>query len=260
MENFMSYNFNITKIVLACFVPKYKGETVHRNRPSHGLAFHMSGVRRYDFDNGKHLWVHPNDIIYLPKFSNYDVSNQVAGECFAINFDITEDVCFEPFVIKLKNSVAVSGRFKKANTTWQKKLAGYEMKCKAELYNILYAMQQDYYSAYIQNSKLEIIKPAVDYIHNNYTNELLNISKLAGMCNITPEYFRSIFKNFYGVSPIIYINDLKINRAEELLKTGMYSVTEAALMSGYLDMSYFSRTFKKVAGVSPSEYKKRIGV
>ena len=74
------------------------------------------------------------------------------------------------------------------------------------------------------------------------------------MCGITPEYFRKLFCGFYGVSPIKYINALKLSRAEELLASQMYSVTEAAEMSGYTDMSHFSREFKKHTGMSPTEF------
>lgn len=75
------------------------------------------------------------------------------------------------------------------------------------------------------------------------------------MCGITPEYFRKIFKAYYGVSPLKYINALKITHAKELLDSGMYSVTEAALRSGYTDLSYFSREFKKETGNSPKYYR-----
>ena len=75
------------------------------------------------------------------------------------------------------------------------------------------------------------------------------------MCGITPEYFRKLFKSFYGISPLKYINNLKITHAKELLASGMYSVTEAALQSGYIDMSYFSREFKKASGNSPKYYR-----
>ena len=64
------------------------------------------------------------------------------------------------------------------------------------------------------------------------------------------------FKSFYGISPIEYINNLKIILAKELLESNMYSVTEAAIRAGYTEMSHFSREFKKATGVSPIEYKK----
>ena len=108
---------------------------------------------------------------------------------------------------------------------------------------------------YLNNEKYEKIKKAVNYIHEHYTTEQLSVNTLSEMCNITPEYFRQIFKSQFGVSPIKYINELKIKHAEELLKSDISSVTDAMIMSGYSDISYFSREFKKMYGTSPKKYK-----
>lgn len=255
MNDFMKYDFNIEKILLACYVGKGRGMKVHRNRSGHGLALHTSGVKVYLFDNGKKITVNPNEIIYLPKHSTYEVFSEINGDCFAINFDISEEKSFVPFAIKIKNANSVSEHFKNAENIWWKKSYGYITKCKAELYQIIYTMQQEYFSEYISNNKLDIISPAVEYIHNEYTHKLISIENLADMCAITPEYFRKIFKSYYGISPLKYINELKISHAKELLESGMYSVTDAALQSGYTDMSYFSREFKKKTGISPSNYR-----
>lgn len=96
--------------------------------------------------------------------------------------------------------------------------------------------------------------PAVRRIHEEYATENLTVADLARLCSVTPEYFRRIFRSVYGVSPKRYINELKLSRAKELLQSGLYSVTEAALLSGYTDMSHFSRVFKKETGVSPKEF------
>lgn len=255
MKNFMRYNFNIDKIVLSCFVPKNTGNNIHRNRASHGLAFHISGMRTYFFKTGEIIKVEANDIIYMPKHSDYDVMSESPGECYAINFDIPETVAFKPFVIKVKNSNYFLDCFKNTEKVWKSKEPGYEIKCKANLYNILYKLQQQYFS-YISSKKEKIIQPAVDYIHSKYTETPLRISELSAMCNITPEYFRFIFKNIYGMSPNAYINKLKISRAKELLSSKLYSVTEVCFMSGFNDVSHFSREFKKDTEISPSEFKR----
>lgn len=254
MNNFMQYDFNISKIVLACYVGAGTANPIHKNRPSHGLAFFTSGVNKYKFENSKSITTNSNDIIYLPKYSNYEVSQITSSDCFAINFDLSEDLTFAPFKITVKNPSAVLEHFKKALIIWNKKSPGYILKCKAELYGIIYTMVKEYYSDYIPGEKYTIIKPAVERIHREYTEGLINISELSDMCGITPEYFRKLFKSFYGISPLKYINNLKITHAKELLASGMYSVTEAALQSGYIDMSYFSREFKKASGNSPKYY------
>ena len=247
----MNFNFNIQKIVLACYVAAGTAKLNHRNRPSHGLAFNVSGEKSTYFHGYGDFSFKKNDIIYMPKHCNYDTSIQVDGDCYAINFDITEEVDFKPFIFHTKNAAGIFEYFKRAYSVWNHNDPGAEMKCKAELYNILYMMQKEFKEGYVPKAKYEIIAPAVDIIHKKYALENLSVSELSALCNISPEYFRSIFKKHMGVSPHAYINNLKITKAKELLLSGMYTVTDAALMSGYSDMSHFSREFKKSTGVSP---------
>ena len=257
MKDFMKYDFSIEKIVLACFVAAGTGGVIHKNRPSHGLAIHLGGLKDYTFSDGTKLTVKKHDIIYLPKFSNYAVTTKEPGDCYAINFEVSENINFPPFVLSIKNHNDFAGRFKAATKIWELKRNSYILKCKAELYNIIYNMHQEYFAEYFPKNKFDSIKSAVDYIHENYANENISIEALSEMCNITPEYFRKIFKSFHGVSPISYINNLKITRAKELLDSQMYSVKDASILSGFNDISYFSREFKKMTGLSPLSYKKR---
>ena len=256
MESFMNYDFNINKIVVACFVPTGTGDAIHQDRPSHGLALHTAGDKDYIFASGEKINITGGDIIYLPKNSTYEVSAKNHGDCYAINFDFAEDISFSPFAIKIKNQAEILKHFRHANNLWKMKKNGYILKCKAELYNIIYSMHENYFAQYLPKNKLELITPAVDYIHENYITETISIDFLAQMCNISPEYFRKIFKNFFGSSPLNYINNLKITRAKELLESKMYSVTDAAIQSGYTDISHFSREFKKTTGFCPSAYTK----
>ena len=251
----MTCDFDIQQITFANLVPGGMNPNTHTNRPNHGLAFHIGGEKEYSFSDGVRLIVRPYDIIYLPKHSNYTVTIISPGDCYAINFDIMENIHIAPFIVKAKNHTAYAANFRNAQTALEQKKQGYMMKCKAELYNIIYSIQQENYDSYIPKSKHSIIIPAVEYIHSRYSTELISIGHLAGMCNITPEYFRRIFKQFYGTSPLNYINNLKISRAKELIDSGMYTITESALRSGYTDMSHFSREFKKATGMCPSEYK-----
>lgn len=254
MEPFTLSDFNIEKIVLACYVGKGMGMAVHRHRPSHGLALHTSGTKRYTFENGKILTVNQNDLIYLPKYSNYEVTCLQDGDCYAINFDISQDAVFAPFTCRIRNSASMLDFFKNAKAVWESRKDGYTLKCKADLYNIIYLMQQEYLQDYIPESKKRLILPALEYIHEHYAGEVLSVAHLAGLCSVSPEYFRAIFKSIYGVSPKNYITNLKIQRAKELLSSGMYSVTETAFLSGYTDLSHFSREFKKAAGISPKQF------
>ena len=254
MKNFMNYDFNINKIVVSLFVSPGTGDAVHRNRPCHGLAFHMDGEKTYTFSDGKVLSVTGNTVIYLPKGSTYEVRAKIHSGCYAINFDFDEEKSFAPFTMSINNHAGMLESFRDAAKVWYVKKSGYMTKCKAELYNIIYSMKKEYFSDYSAKDKRVLIKTAVEYIHENYTNKPLRIEELSAMCGITPEYFRKIFGSIYGVSPVKYINALKIARARELIETRMYTVGEVCFMSGFSDESHFSREFKKAVGMPPSKY------
>ena len=252
MKNFIATDFNIKKIALACEVVGKSVTTTHNDRANYGLVYILN-KSIYHFDDGSKIAVNPNDLLFLPKGSSYTVDLISLGSCFAINFECNEDVSLSAFKYKLKNQNLLE-TFKKIKSVWDKKMAGYQLKCKAELYNLLYSLQKEYYLDYLSKSKYDLILPAVEYIHQNYFNKPLTVENLAKMCMITPEYFRKIFKYFLGVSPLNYVNDLKIKRAKELIKSGLYTISEVCFLSGFIDVSHFSRVFKKTTGVSPSQY------
>lgn len=137
-----------------------------------------------------------------------------------------------------------------------KRNPGFYEECSAALYCILALMKREMSADYCPSSKLKLIQPALTYIKQNYTMETISVSHLAALCGISEVYLRKIFSGMFAVSPLQYVNQLKITRAKELLSSGLYSVAEAAEMSGFFDLSYFSREFKKATSLSPSEFKK----
>lgn len=251
MNAFMESDLTVEQICLACFVPTGRGEPVHKNRPSHGLALHLSGERQYDFESGEALSVRENDLIYLPAGSNYVVTAHSFGGCYAINFDISEHAAFAPFVVHVKNAGELAAAFRRAERAWREKRPGYRMLCREMLYHILNQLQKEYRSDYVSSGKAGVLLPAMTYLAENYTTERCDIAGLAALCRVTPEYFRRIFAQCYGISPLRYINGLRLSRAKELISAGLCSVSEAASLSGYRDAAYFSREFKKRYGAPP---------
>ncbi len=256
MKSFFLNDIVVSKIHFANLV---NGEVtyVHRDRKHHGFVAVFGGSLRFCFDDGRELTVGNGNILYLPQHSNYTNETLTEGSCYCINFSITDNVYNEPFVFTPRNLSSFETIFKTADRYWIAKREGYEIKCRSLLYDFLYYTRRELSLDYIDSGKLNIIMPAVDYIHEKYTSETINVDGLAKMCGVSYEYFRRLFRSFYNTTPITYINSMKISRAKELIDSGMYTITEAALASGYTDMSHFSREFKKVTGIAPSLYGKQ---
>lgn len=252
MLKFMEHDFTVSKIALAMLVEPGKGTMVHKNRSSHGLAFFLDGERTYYFGEKK-LKATKNSIVYFPKGSSYTIKEKLPSDCYAINFQMPDDVTFAPFVFKVKNANSILESFKSSQKIWTKKKSGYTSKVKAELYNIIYIMQSEYSIPYSDPS---VIQPAIDYIHSNYHKGTIRVTHLADLCSISTVHLSNTFVKVFAMPPVKYINDLKMTRAKELLGSGMYTVSRACYASGYNDESYFSREFKKHFKVTPSEYAK----
>mgnify|MGYP004645383565 CR=1 FL=1 len=253
--NFFEYDFRVTDVVLACKVPAGCGDLIHNNRPSHGLAINLGGEKKYIFDGKKSFTVKKNDIIFLPKNSDYTVENLSPGDCLAINFLISKEIPAEPFVMHIKNHVKTVSLLISAEKDFREKKNGYMISCMAKLYSIISEMIHEYNLDYCFSSKRRMILPATDYIHNFYFEKEINIPYLSKICGINETYFRRIFKNCYGISPVKYINNLKLERAKEFLLQTEYSLNDVANLSGFNNLYWFCRFFKKEAGLTPTEYR-----
>ena len=113
----------------------------------------------------------------------------------------------------------------------------------------------DIYSNDSEN--VSVLREAVQYLEEYYA-ENFKMSFLAEKFNLSESYFRRLFRDFTGLSPIEYRNGLRVEHAKELLSRNAVSVSEVARAVGIEDQFYFSRIFKKSEGVSPIQYKKKL--
>lgn len=100
------------------------------------------------------------------------------------------------------------------------------------------------------------IEKVIKLIEENMADSDFNVEKLAGMLNVSRTLFYKKIKNITGYQPIELMRTIRLKKAAQLLETGDYNITEVAYMLGYNDIRYFSTTFKKQYGKSPSIYQK----
>ena len=158
MKNFMEHDFNISEFSLAVFVPAESSDVVHKNRKFHGIVYSISGIKKYLFDNNKTVIVREKEFLYLPKNSNYIVKIIEPGGCYAINFDFDDNIYADGFSFKVKNQSVMLDFFSRAERECRTKKAGYNMRCKAILYNILAEIQTEYNLESVSYTHLDVYK------------------------------------------------------------------------------------------------------
>lgn len=95
------------------------------------------------------------------------------------------------------------------------------------------------------------------YIDANYSEDL-SLTFLADLVHLNKYYLAHAFTESYGISPVNYLNEKRIENSRELLATTDYKIAEIARLSGFSSQSYFSQSFRKSCGVSAGEYRKAV--
>lgn len=107
---------------------------------------------------------------------------------------------------------------------------------------------------YIVEEDVRLSSDIKAYIEQNYA-AIIALNVLEDEFNYSKEYMLREFKKDYGMGIIGYLNKVRIDKATNLLVSGL-SINEASLKVGFLDSNYFSRKFKEIMGVSPRSYVK----
>lgn len=105
----------------------------------------------------------------------------------------------------------------------------------------------------VGNSSL--ISPALDYI-SEFPDQQIRIEELAQMCHISETHFRRSFSECMNMTPVEYINWVRIKTACDELKKTNDSIGDIAVRTGFTTLSTFNRNFQKVMGISPHEWRK----
>lgn len=107
-----------------------------------------------------------------------------------------------------------------------------------------------------QSRSKRICREVQRYIEENYTDINLTLPSIAAEFRMHPNYLSSVFKKNTDCSIVTYIERLRVDKAVQLLAEGKHSVNETAQLVGFSNVGTFRRIFKKIKGVTPTDYFK----
>ena len=97
-----------------------------------------------------------------------------------------------------------------------------------------------------------------EYIHKNYAVPSLPCRMSANTSICHPATYVRIFKNETGQTLNQYLTDYRIKMSKQFLSDPRYKIADISSKVGYSDGNYYSKTFKKIVGLSPSEYREKM--
>ena len=223
--------------------------------------FYISnGTIHFELEDGEKLTATAGDIVYLPNNCCYRCfwDSEPTGEHFSVTFvlfNAKNEIC----TVGDKIEIVFSDKHRKylsllmeMNNVWLKGEIGYVFKCNMLFWNWLHNLFVDITTKSLKYEHHGIYKGLL-FLQNNYTTDVTP-EYLASLCNMSLTSFRRQFREVTGTSPIKYKNNLRMEKALSLLKTGEYSVSEAGASVGCPDIYYFNKMFKKTFNKNPSSF------
>ena len=214
-------------------VMKYEGETVYE-----------SGKKRFLSDI--------NHVAILPKGCSYAWECTKAGYFSIIDFECDASHP-EPIIIPTMHGERILKMLRELE--YKRNLGGAMQGAESirDTYSIILTAIGSPLDKYVTDDKRQIIMRAVEYISQSPAEDITN-DTLASVCGMSTVYFRKLFRQIMGISPMAYAKQLRIEKAKEMLSTDYGTLTSVAHSLGYSGLYDFSRDFKKHTGVPPSKY------
>lgn len=228
-------------------------------RPGDCFIYIISGTARYTTDFNETFYLQPGNVLFLRKGITYHVEALSEGYTY-----IFVEFTFHTDELLLQNELFsnpkedLEPQFRALLEADVLKQPGYRINCIAILYRIyLYLIQHNQNGSAISFKHPQIERASYE-IGKNFQNPDFRIYDVAAKTGMSEVYFRKLFKEECGMSPSKYLTALRIAHAKNLMTYKHLSISEIAAFSGFSDIYYFSRQFKNITGLTPTEYKRYI--
>ena len=221
------------------------------------IALVLGGSAQYELE-GTTFTVQAGDVLFFPPHIHYTirVTSKEPWEHIVIAFHTAEDIERFPLdrVLRPVHSNRLEELFHQAYEVWSACAYGYKLRTKAIISQILFELLRENVTRHFgSDTGLRALKAATDYMEQHY-REKLTVEELAASSGYSASHFARRFTQVYGVSPIQYLNSIRILHAKNLLRTDQYTIAEIAQQCGFSNVYYFSRCFKQLTGTPPTKW------
>ena len=187
----------------------------------------------------EYIYINPEDILRQWGKSTQEIR------------DIMEAVGKKSFFIKAEENPMIVTMIRAIFEEMQQKGAHYRECVRGIAYALLFEIAR--FNGKGVSLQLE---SAIEYVEKNYPNDF-KIADLANECHMSETHFRRIFQEKMNMTPVEYVNFVRVRKACELIDKTDISMEDVAEKVGFITPSTFNRNFRRIIGTSPYQWKKR---
>ena len=222
-----------------------------RPRTFDGFVYILGGSCRYTFEDKHSFEAKKGDILYLSRYSRYQMDVLEKYDFIYINLIFDIDGERDPDVFTPKDAEKCENLFYRA---WREQSFASLAAKMSVLYRIYDEIILSRKVTYLAGSTRAKIDQAIALMSEDVSRDI-SISLLAERSDMSEVYFRKLFKSVTGISPAKFMIDKRVSRSKELLREEYLSLSEIADRCGFSTLSYFCRVFKDSTGMTPGEFR-----
>ena len=232
----------------------------------HNLTWVVAGRGTFHY-NGERLDARAGDLLYLPPFSTRQAVTDPEDlmHCYACDFRCRSldgpDLPRLPLAAQRRIGFpdGLLEGYRRLNRVWLEKREGWALEARGLFCQILSILLSASRAAERGGEREKRLALVQDYLFHHYA-EPVSVPALASLVRLNPRYFGNWFSERTGMTVKEYVHRIRIRKATDLLATGGFNVAEAAYRSGFEDVFYFSKVFKRIAGHPPSDLIRSVPV
>ena len=221
------------------------------NRNSHILGIKLSGRSVHRFVDRTQV-LEPGQLYFFNQKDSFVAEMLESGSSFSVHFTTTAPIAQDSFFAAMEDSSGVVACMEQLERSYLS--GGCGPAALSDLYRIFSLV-----AALVQlpeNHPNRRVEQAREYL-NLHFREKGCIDGAAGQCGVTARRFTDLFFERYHITPNRYLIQVKLEKAKQLLAVAELSLAQVAELSGFSDVYYFSKVFKREMGLSPGEYRKK---
>ena len=243
----------ITEIKAYSTSSKKSGRVFVPQRDFYSLTYRYSGKILVEA-NGETFYSDGGSIMFVPKGLSYNTEIIENMSMAVVHFKLDRDVEFRnPAVLKVQDN-GIKQLFESIIRNYHVG-DSIDFHCMSLLYELL-ARLEEFRVGNNANKTYDRIRAVKEYIEQRYSDPSVYVESIANEFGISTSYLRREFSRIYGVSPVVFLRDVRVNNSKNMLESGYLSVEEIAEQCGFSSASYFIQVFHKTVGETPANYRK----
>lgn len=229
----------------------------HIPRYSDGLIYVLSGSAKYNFETYS-FSANAGDVFFMGCGGKYTID---VGENYVVCFvdfhlENSANERYDSYVFDMEDTSGVYALFDKLCRRWHTHKDLQQLEGCACIYSAFALICRQSVHGYVSTKNRELLRLSHAKIEENFPKSDFSCAELYKDSGLSEVHFRRVFTQMYGVSPVKYLQAIRIEEAKRLLAETDLSVSDIAAGVGIPNLYYFCRLFKREAGETPTEFRK----